>query len=150
MGEGTWDSQAGSPSAASAPEIIPVHLDLPTRFALAALTSDGTTVSDAVRAAIIEAGARRAEQRLSDKARASTSETLEEWARRQAAVAPPLSECQVYVLRAAFHENRLVGTCPVRHRRAETMSRFEQRMAPCHAPSCFAEPLEPSDIPPPA
>lgn len=45
-------------------EMIAVRPDEATRLALAELTSDGTKVSDAVRAAIIEAAAKHAKQRL--------------------------------------------------------------------------------------
>ena len=48
-------------------EMIAVRPDEATRSALVELTSDGTTVSDAVRSAIIEAGARHAKQRLRDE-----------------------------------------------------------------------------------
>ena len=48
-------------------EMIAVRPDEATRLALAELTSDGTKVSDAVRSAIIEAGARHARHRLRDE-----------------------------------------------------------------------------------
>jgi hypothetical protein len=87
MDEVVRELQGGSPPAASVPEIVPVRLDTPIRFALAELTSDGTTVDDAVRAAIIEASARRTEQRVGD-ATDTDAETHEEWVARQAAAAP--------------------------------------------------------------
>lgn len=45
-------------------EMIAVRPDADTRRALTELTADGTTVSEAVRAALIEAGARHAKERL--------------------------------------------------------------------------------------
>lgn len=62
---------------------IAVRPDDATRRALAELTADGTKVSDAVRTAIIEAGARHAKQRLRDEvaALASDQADLEEAAR---------------------------------------------------------------------
>lgn len=45
-------------------EIITVRSDDATRRALAELTADGTKVSDAVRAAVIDSASRHAKQRL--------------------------------------------------------------------------------------
>lgn len=47
--------------------IITVRIDDETQRALDELTSDGTTVSDAVRAALVDAATRHAKHRLSDE-----------------------------------------------------------------------------------
>jgi hypothetical protein len=58
-------------------EMIAVRPDEATRLALAELTADGTKVSDAVRAAIIEAGARHAKQRLRDEVAALATDPVD-------------------------------------------------------------------------
>lgn len=50
------------------PDMIAVRSDEATRLALAELTADGTKVSDAVRAALIDAAARHARARLRQEA----------------------------------------------------------------------------------
>ncbi|TDD35804.1 hypothetical protein E1288_42670 [Saccharopolyspora elongata] len=90
------------------PKNISIRLDDAMCEALAELTSDGMTISEIVRTAIIEAAVRRAGQRLNEKT-SSEAETYEEWVARQAAQAPPLTEPQAYVLKAAFLEGRLVS-----------------------------------------
>lgn len=61
-------------------DMIAVRPDEATRLALDELTADGTTASDAVRAAIIEAGARHVRQRLRDEvaALATDADDLQE------------------------------------------------------------------------
>ncbi|WP_190813060.1 hypothetical protein [Saccharopolyspora pogona] len=107
MSEVVRELRSGSPTDVSVPWNIPVRLDDTARRALADLTSDGMSVSEAVRTAIIETSARHAEQRAGD-ATDTEAETYEEWVTRQAAAAPPLTEAQAYVLEAAFLEGHLV------------------------------------------
>lgn len=152
MGDETWDTQAGSPPDRPAPEIVPVHLDPPTRFALGELTSDGRSVDDAVRAAIIEAGARHAEERRAaehpGRKSATKSESLEDWVARQVATAPPLSACQVYVLRAAFLEGRIVHGCGALERPDSWPGPDHRELDRCRAPACLADIYGPPDIQP--
>lgn len=85
----------------SAPKTIFVQLDATTWFALQKLTTDGTNIDDAVRAAIFEASARRVEERHASENAAlgatSKSNDFHAWVAQRAAAAPPLSACQVYV-----------------------------------------------------
>lgn len=64
------------------PETITVRPDDETRLALAELTADGTKVSDAVRAALIDAATRHAKQRLRDEVAALAADPND---RREAA-----------------------------------------------------------------
>lgn len=58
-------------------EVIAVRPDDATRAALAELTADGTRVSEAVRAAIIEAAARHARGRLRDEVAALADDPVD-------------------------------------------------------------------------
>jgi hypothetical protein len=158
MEEEAWESLGGSPPEASVPEIVPVRLDTPTRFALEELTADGTTVDDAVRETIIDASARLAQQRRAAQprtkpARAKQSphdemsgetETCQEKIARQVAAAPPFSACQAYVLRAAFLEGRIVRTCEPRDGRDGQPARGHRQVDECLAPDCLGDPYDAS------
>ena len=63
-------------------EMITVRPDDETRLAIAELTADGTKISEAVRAALIEAAARHAKQRLRDEVAAIATDPED---RREAA-----------------------------------------------------------------
>lgn len=58
-------------------EMIAVRPDEATRLALAELTADGTKVSDAVRAALIDAAARHVRERVRQEAADLASDPLD-------------------------------------------------------------------------
>lgn len=85
---------------------IVIDLDALSSAALQVLTSDGTSVADAVRAAIVEAAERYPESPVHDSSDRRSGETYREWIARQVAAAPPFSDHQVRVLTAAFTQGR--------------------------------------------
>jgi hypothetical protein len=87
-------------------EQIIIDLDAISSAALRVLTSNGTSVDDAVRAAVIEAAERYPEPPAHDRSDRRRGETYAEWIARQVAAAPPFSDHQVRVLTAAFVQGR--------------------------------------------
>lgn len=87
-------------------ERISVRLDRVSLAALRVLTSDGTSVADAVRAAITEAGERYPEPPVPDEGLPMEGLTYAEWITAQVDAAPPPSEYTVYAMRAAFVDRR--------------------------------------------
>ena len=85
-------------------EQITVDLDILSRAALLVLTSDGTTVTKAVRAALVDAAEHHPEPTTRTSRDLRKGETLTDWAARQADTAPPLSDEQIRVLRISFIE----------------------------------------------
>ena len=85
---------------------ISVQLDEVSSAALDVLIADGTTIGYAVRAAIVEAAERHPEPAPLKPNQRRPGETYNEWVARQAANAPPLSDYQIYALRATFVERR--------------------------------------------
>lgn len=83
-------------------EVITVDLDALSSAALRALTSDGTSVTDAVRAALTEAATRYPEPPMYDSRDKRDDENYSHWIARQVSTAPRYTEEQVRVLRAAF------------------------------------------------
>lgn len=154
----------------SVPTTVTVGLDVPARLALAALIADGTPIAEAVREAIIAAGARWLDQpaplgedppeetaRRSEvgtpratpssgpcsgrkAARLTPEETaaLKEWADRRVAEAPSPSACQIYVLREAFMEGRIVEACDARGGSGLQPSASPRRFE-CRAPDCLED-----------
>lgn len=82
-----------------------VDLDRASHAALRVLTADGTSVDDAVRAAITEAGERFPEPPVHEGL-PMENPAYEEWIAAQVAAAPPPSEYTLYVVNAAFAERR--------------------------------------------
>ena len=96
------------------PDQIVIDLDALSSAALRVLTSNGTSVADAIRAAVIEAAERYPEPPAHDSSDRRSGETYAEWIARQVAAAPPFSDHQVRVLTAAFTHGR--HTRPSEHR----------------------------------
>lgn len=87
-------------------EQISLPLDRLTRAALAVLTANGTDAAQAVRTAVIDAAERYPEPTSSNTAERGTQGSLEDQIAASVAAAPPLTDYQAYVVKAAFVERR--------------------------------------------
>lgn len=105
------------------PEQITVGLDRASRAALQVLTADETSITDAVRAAITEAAERYPEPPAYDDQQLTEHATNAEWVAAQVAAAPPWTDYQVHVLRAAFFDKQSTWLSEEQWRRAHDAAR---------------------------